>query len=271
MLLAVMLSTQAQAHRGFSAKHPTMLPRIGPEHLVQPHLCDAKASRTCSWSIMKGTCDPQDMCRPKTCGLITCECEPISSHELKPWQVIGLNYSSASSPRAIKLAFRKRVKVLAPDKNTACLHYATHEYIAARRARDTLLLLANAKQQEHCEYEPALAVTPATTTRRREGERGGPARQRRRDNRLSSPGSQITVVVAVKFLIYRLLRDCKTKLVNGWWSRARLFVSETVNLTRRAVSSVVRFVRNSAVIELGLLVGIATLSFIAVPLALTAA
>ena len=59
-----------------------------------------------------------------------------------PWQVLDLNFSAALDPVAVNKAFSSRAMALHPDHNTGCLKFARTEFIAAKRAQDTLLALS---------------------------------------------------------------------------------------------------------------------------------
>lgn len=56
--------------------------------------------------------------------------------------MLDLSLSSALSKTAVHEAFQTKVFYLHPAKNTACLKRASAEFVAARRARDTLMALA---------------------------------------------------------------------------------------------------------------------------------
>lgn len=180
---------------------------------------------------------------------MTCECKPVDVYEMQPWTRLDLNFSSALDPVAIQRAFKERAKVLAPDHNLGCLHLASREYIAARRARDTLMLLA--EQPKRLKPMP---TTPLSV-------RGAAAGRQPRGRNL---GSQISLLVAIKLALYRMFRDQRSKLVHGWWSRARSFVGETVRTAHRVLTTALRFFRENA----GSLLLIVMLSLAALPLSL---
>ena len=148
-----------------------------------------------------------------------------------------MNFSSALKPHAIQRAFEARARVLAPDRNPACLARAGREYISARRARDTLLLLAslsidatNAQPKKKKEHPVRpLSMSPGRWR----------AMRRRPRKQSKSLGTQITLILAIKLAIYRLLRDYKTKFVRGWWRRAGRFVGDVLHFGRRAFGSLV--------------------------------
>ena len=230
---------------------------VAPE--VEP-MCDASRSQLCTYSVLDGMCLPQNICRPASCGMLMCTCKPLSVNALPPWHVLELNFSDALDPIAVRQAFHARARVLAPERNPACLARASREYIAARRARDTLLLLAsissdaqpNDRSKQHA-TEPPLPVSFPRAGRWRQ-------LRRKRQTKSSNLGTQITMFLAIKLALYRLMRNYKTKLVHGWWGRVRKIASEAHHFASRAVSSVLRFCRaNSALLIVTLL------SFTAIP------
>lgn len=260
-IVTAVLVSQAAVHRGFgprgtAARLSSRRPQVAHVHEVE-ELCEAKVSRSCSWSFMDAECHPRHACRPTACGIVMCACKPLSVHALPPWQVLQLNFSSALDADAVHKAFKERARVLAPDRNAACLHRASREYIAARRARDTLLLLTDLK--ENPSSTPTLPPFAVTTKPLSHRWRASPSKQRNR-----GLGSKLTLLVAIKIALYRMFRDYKAKLTHTWWSRTRQIVRKTMQFGRRVVSSVLKVFRANASSFLALFL----LSITAVPLAL---
>lgn len=59
-----------------------------------------------------------------------------------PWDILNLDYSTALNASAVREAFSLQAEVYHPDRNIGCPGQARSEFIAARRARDTLLALS---------------------------------------------------------------------------------------------------------------------------------
>ena len=181
---------------------------------------------------------------------------------MPPWEVLDLNVSAALDASAVRRAFSARARVLSPDRNPACLARAGREYVAARRARDTLLLLASVA--EDAQVEGGSASDPRRRLKSRKpfplatkGRWGSSMRKHRRVSRpreSTNLGKQLSLVVAIKLALYRLLRDYKTRLARGWWGRARHVVREVLDFGRRATRALYSFCRaNSALLFVTLL------------------
>ena len=112
--LALAMPNRGWSGRMQSARATTRRPRVvGP--MTEP-LCDADISVSCTWSVLDGACLPSTNCRSyNRCGLFTCECKPMRSTALKPWEVLQLNFSSALDTAAIHRAFNARARTLAPE------------------------------------------------------------------------------------------------------------------------------------------------------------
>ena len=108
-------------------------------HTCHTALLSAKA---CRWSYRRGECTPVDTCRSHACGLVACDCKAVPLTAQPPWAVLGLNAFSSLSPRAVQAAFSSRARFFHPHLNTGCPRKASAQFLAARRARDVLLILS---------------------------------------------------------------------------------------------------------------------------------
>lgn len=97
-------------------------------------------------------------CVASGCGLLSCSCEAADRTELLPWVI--LNVSAAASVAEVRAAYSAAVKALAPTLNLGCLEAARLASLAARRARDTMLVL-----MPYLEHTPH-GVQPAISSRR---------------------------------------------------------------------------------------------------------
>jgi len=106
--------------------------------------CNLLVDQDCAWVWRAGKCEPplasSGACLPRTCGFFSCECERAPSSMLPPWTV--LNVSAMACPAVIKASFINAALQLHPDKNPGCRDLADAEFVAALRARDTMLALA---------------------------------------------------------------------------------------------------------------------------------
>ena len=79
-------------------------------------------------------------------------------------------------------------------------------------------------------------------------------------------GAQLSLFVAVKLALFRILRDYTSKLTRGWWNRARSFVSDVWQTGRWVVRSVTRFFRAHGVFLLVAFISVAAFPSISVSL-----
>ena len=162
-VLAAVPRPYGQPWRGarMTAQFPKL---VAPE--VEP-MCDASRSQLCTYSVLDGMCHPQNICRPASCGMLMCACKPLSVNALPPWQVLELNFSAALDPIAVRQAFHARARVLAPERNPACLARAPH-YIGAHHLHHTstacLPLIRTVLYSVECRREPA-PLAPLTLSR----------------------------------------------------------------------------------------------------------
>ena len=213
-----------------------------PESAGVCTIVEASPPQSCSYSLIENACMPMKACRVGTCGLITCDCRRLASHAQAPWDVLRLNFSSALDAKAVLTAFDKRARLLAPAKNPACLARASREYVAARRARDTLLLLSTLSTRTEAQPDHEGLLNGAKLMRTKHGS----YHYRPNSSSSRSIGSRIPLLLAVKLALYRLARDCKAKMAKGWaaWRfRASKFIDSVVKAPGRMISSAWRFLR----------------------------
>jgi len=201
------------------------------------------AVKECKWSMMAGACLPQHQCHsePADCGFIQCSCTELPTVAMPPWDVLDLNFSSALDERAVRRAFHVKARTLAPERNPACLARAGREFIAARRARDTLLMLATIKADSAL-YEP---VSPVATLTAGSWRPSAPSADTH-----SSMAARLPLLAALKLGVYRLARDQKAKMSRGWLGRALHAVEVAVQMPGRIVRSAMRFCRANAALLL---------------------
>jgi len=106
--------------------------------------CAVRATApTCTWTSA-GTCQPEASCRPSSCGLLQCRCDAVAMSEATPFHVLRLDPAHAFDAESIKSAFLGVAHESHPDKNPDCRQLAAETFVAARRARDTLLRMTTA-------------------------------------------------------------------------------------------------------------------------------
>ena len=90
-----------------------------------------------------------------------------------PWEILNLDYSTALNATAVREAFLATADLLHPDRNVACLGWARSEFIAARRAHDTLLALCvlsseladSPSRSRFAAFEPSRVYIPSSSSR----------------------------------------------------------------------------------------------------------
>ena len=159
---------------------------------------------------------------------------------MPPWEVLDMPLTSALDVNAVRRAFQKKARTLAPKRNLGCIETATREYVAARRARDALLMLADVNEVNSTEETKKM-----------------PLEQRQAKSTL---GARVPLLVALKLAIYRIVRDHKTKIARSWWSRVSGAFNGAINFPTRLVRSALRFCRAHTTLLL-----MASLSLVAIP------
>jgi len=104
--------------------------------------CNVLSDADCEWN--RGRCVTPSYslagkCIAAECGLLSCTCESCRSGTL-PWTTLIV--SALATASQIRRAYATAAQNLHPDSNSGCVPAARQAFLAAGRARDTMLALA---------------------------------------------------------------------------------------------------------------------------------
>jgi len=199
----------------------------------------AAAAPTCTWIRNEGCREPG--CLISHCGLLSCTCKRAPLNDLMPWDILGLDLSSALSPATIASAFEDKVWLLHPTRNAGCVNRASAEFVAARRARDTLMSIASLStatdlaigtRHSKTRYSPSSPSTRRTTRRISKLKRGKRARVGKVRSALGAPGD-IGKPHSLFRAIFEWVKRSKATFNakhrgHNWWARVRGFVEDLI-------------------------------------------
>ena len=146
-LMALTLALLGAARVRVAPARPGGASFVKPVPVYERCAISAAPAPRCVWTRSVGC-----SCGRPSCGLFGCQCLRTPLVDRPPWEVLDLNISSALSSSAVLEAFEEKTRLLHPAKNTACLRQASAEFVAARRARDTLFSLANVAQRDEFDH-----------------------------------------------------------------------------------------------------------------------
>ena len=189
------------------------------------------------------------------CGVLGCDCRPLPAKVWPPWDVLNISPSDALSRTAIQDAFNAKADLLHPSLNAACIPLAASNLQAAKRARDTLMILSDVSSKHAADLrdhtQPVFHGFPSLD---------GTLASKRLDthvNRLHEadepwseidepdcrPGSPQSLFGGVCRLVKHLFaRTTERFTLKGWWTWAKGAAAEVV----RAPLLVVQFASQHA-------------------------
>jgi len=172
------------------------------------------SAKACRWSYRRGECTPADKCRAHSCGLVACDCKIMPLAAQPPWAVLELNASSSLSPRVVQAAFSTQARFFHPHLNAGCPGKASAQFLAARRARDMLLVLSA--------VAASAASLPENDGKHRPQVKPSTAESGACQHDQVAPITKLARGVPLGVAVYRLVTDWfrsrKRRIARGGWS-----------------------------------------------------
>lgn len=195
-----------------------------------------------------------------------------------PWEILNLDYSTALNATAVREAFLATADLLHPDRNVACLGWARSEFIAARRAHDTLLALCvlsseladSPSRSRFAAFEPSRVYIPSSSSRTSSSKAPSKTQRRkakktkmRKTNRqvyatMRAPSTpwastvgRVSLVGAAIPLLLALRRWMSSsfasaveqikKSASSWWGRARQVLGAAIRAPMQLTNAISAF------------------------------
>ena len=247
--------------------------------------CEAAEKATpCKYSLYQGTCEPENVCRVGACGLITCDCKRTPANQMFMWDALDLNFTSALNSAAIERAFQLKVRSLHPERNAACVRRASAEFLAAKRARDSLMALTELAvssasidpDMKHAFHEERKNMKKKKKKKGR-GRiwlvhlgRGRSQGLRVSRQRKQSFGMTIPIFVLIKLALKKKIKgylgQARTAALS-WWQTAKHLVGKAIELPMLAAKAIAREASEHGTLVFVLMLSCVTIQAVLAPLA----